>query len=57
MGAVRKRGTSSQQYAVVPVDGGGYKAVCRAAEPIRIRTVAEMRQKLEREQARRQRDT
>jgi hypothetical protein len=45
-----------RKYAIVPVDGGGYEAVCRASEPIRARSVAEMREKLERDQARRQRD-
>lgn len=42
-------GDFGQDYAIVPVDGGGYEAVCRATEPIRARTVAEMRQKLERD--------
>jgi hypothetical protein len=49
-------GDFGQEYAVVPVDGGGYEAICRATEPIRARSVEEMREKLERDQTRRQRD-
>lgn len=41
-----------QKYAIVPLDGGGYEAVCRATEPIRARSVEEMREQLERDQAR-----
>jgi hypothetical protein len=52
----RLLGDFGQKYAIVPVDGGGYEAVCRATEPIRARSVAEMREKLERDQTRRQRD-
>jgi hypothetical protein len=52
----RLLGDFGRKYAIVPVDGGGYEAVCRAAEPIRAGSVAEMREKLERDQTRRQRD-
>lgn len=52
----RLLGDFGRKYAIVPVDGGGYEAVCRAAEPIRARSVAEMREKLERDQTRGQRD-
>jgi hypothetical protein len=52
----RLLGDFGHKYAIVPVDGGGYEAVCRAAEPIKARSVAEMREKLERDQTRGQQD-
>ncbi len=55
-GLAQLLGDFGQKYAIVPVDGGGYEATCRATEPIRARSVAEMREKLERDQTRRQRD-
>jgi len=34
-GAVRKRDTSSQEYAVVPVDGANKRAGSRTRKPVR----------------------
>jgi hypothetical protein len=44
------------RWAIVGLPDGGYEAVLRSTEPVRARTVAEMRERLLAEQAWRQRE-
>ena len=44
------------RWAIVGLPDGGYAAVPRGSEPVRARTVAQMRDKLLADQARRQRE-